>query len=280
MRRHPVILTIIMIVGLMILTTMSALAEGCTLCGGETSGDSYLCTSCLVELLTSDEPASTVTIDAATNNGDGTVTLSWTDSGEGAPYTVYYELLESAPRTFGWTAATGLTDTSLTLTRLVPGVDYSFTVVDKDGRAAEIVYYAPDPGEDTEIGTRIRVKPRSKHIRVYKTLDHFAAWKIAADNDYEYGMTVRVNYSMLKKTRHYNFQVVMEAPNGFKDTVYSGTLTLSHGRSYLPLWGFVSVDDYFDLLNTYYGEIPAGDYTVALYLNGALACTDSITVSE
>ena len=57
-----------------------------------------------------------------------------------------------------------------------------------------------------------------------------------------------------------SFQIAIEAPNDFSDVVFSGTLELHHGKSSIPVWGFIPVDDYFALLEKYYGGIPTGEY--------------------
>ena len=72
----------------------------------------------------------------------------------------------------------------------------------------------------------------------------------------------------------------MKAPNDFTDVIFSGTLELLYGRSAVPVWGFIPVDDYFELLQSYYGSIPTGEYDVTLYFNGNEVYTEPFTVVE
>lgn len=267
---------------LMLVFSATALAADCALCGAETGSEDYLCTACLLSLLEPDDTPSTLEIVSAEPMEDGSVLLQWTDSGSGAPYAVYYELLDTAPTAFGWTAAEATTDTSIVLNRLVPGVSYVFTVRGADGSRAQYTYFAPMPEEDTEIGARIRLKPmnRKESLRMTKKQESWSASEIAAENEYTHGLYLRLTYSMLIKTRYYGFHIAVEAPNGFSDVVFSGNLELLYGRSAIPVWGFIPMDDYFSLLDHYYGGIPTGEYDVTIYFNGNRVHTTSFTVVE
>ena len=268
------------VLALMLLLMTPAFAATCTLCGSETGSDDYLCTNCLLSLLGQKKEAVPLTVTGAVQNDDGTVTVSWTDEAANAPYAVHYELLETAPVPFGWTAAEGLTDTSFTLERLVPGVSYVITVVDAQGQTAKTTYYAPVPGTDSEIGAKIRLKPMNRIGRSTKRQVSFSASEIAEANETLHGLYLRLTYSQLARTRYYAFQIAIEAPNGFSDVFFSGNLELRHGRSAIPVWGFIPVDDFFNLLQNYYGGVPTGEYDVTLYFNGNKVWTVPFSVSE
>ncbi len=62
--------------------------------------------------------------------------------------------------------------------------------------------------------------------------------------------------------------------------IFSGTLELHHGNSGVPAWGFIPLDDYFDLLMNYYGGIPTGVYDVTLYFNGQRVYSAPFTVND
>lgn len=267
---------------LMLVFSATALAADCALCGSETGSDDYLCTACLLQLLAPDETASPLEIVSAEQTADGSVVMTWTDSGSGAPYSVYYELLETAPTAFGWTAAEATEANSYVFGRLVPGVSYVFTVRDCNGNRAQYTYFAPRPAEDTEIGARIRLKPmnRKEHLRLTKQQESWSASEIAEENEVTHGLYLRLTYSMLKKTRNYGFHIAVEAPNGFSDVIFSGALELLYGRSAIPVWGFIPMDDYFGLLDSYYGGIPTGEYEVTIYFNGARVHSTTFDVIE
>lgn len=280
MCKHVFLRLAALVLTLMLILATPAFAATCTLCGGETGSDDYLCTDCLLKLLNTQKEAVPLEITDAVRNEDGTVTLTWADEGANAPYTVYYELLEAAPTPFGWTAAEGVSETSITLDRLVPGVSYVLTVTDAQGQTAEYTYFAPVPGTDSEIGAKIRLKPMNRTGRMTKRQTSFSAAEIAEENETLHGLYLRLTYSTLKKTRNYAFQIAVEAPNGFSDVIFSGTLELHHGKSAVPVWGFIPVDDFFGLLQKYYGGVPTGEYDVTLYFNGREVYSVPFTVSK
>lgn len=264
---------------LLTLCLSTAMAAECALCGNETGSEDYLCTPCLLELLSAKAPASSLTITSVDRNDDASVTVTWSDEDGNGPYTVYYELLEAAPTAFGWTAVETET-TVCTLNQLAPGVSYVVTVVDSKGHEAAATLFAEKPGMGNEIGARIRLKTVLRNGRVNKQRTEFSAAEIASDSGAEHGLYVRLSYSMLKRSRHYAFHLVMKAPNGFTDVIYSGTLDLHHGRSYVPVWGFIPVDDYFTLLEEYYGGIPTGEYVVTLFFDGKEIYSDTFDMTE
>ena len=280
MRKHALLRLCALVTALLLLGATPALAASCSLCGSETGSDDYLCTSCLLALLHQEREDAPLTIDGAVQNADGTVTVTWTDDPANGPYTVLYELLETAPVPFGWTAAEGVADTSCTLTRLVPGVSYVITVVDGQGLRDEITYFAAVPGTDREIGAKIRLKPIQRIDRSARKKTAFSASEIAQENETEHGLYLRLTYSTLARTRRYAFQIAVEAPNGFSDVIFSGNLELHHGVSAIPVWGFIPMDDYFALLQDYYGGIPTGEYDATLYFNGQKVWSAPFTVNE
>ncbi|MBE5797246.1 MAG: hypothetical protein E7327_07705 [Clostridiales bacterium] len=280
MCKHAFLRLAVLALAITLMLITPALAASCTLCGGETGSDDYLCTDCLLKLLNTKKEPVPVQIAGAVQNEDGTVTLVWTDDAGNAPYKVYYQPLENAPVPFGWTAAEGLRGTSYTFDRLVPGMSYMFTVVDAQGQTATHIWYAPVPGEDTQIGAKIRFKAMRRTDRLTREQEAFSASDIAEDNGALHGLYLRLTYSTLKKTRHYAFQIAVQAPNGFRDVIFSGNLELHHGRSSIPVWGFIPMDDYFTLLEKYYGGVPTGEYDVTLYFNGNRVYTAPFTVID
>ncbi len=280
MCKHSAFRVFAVALALILLLMTPALAASCSLCGSDTGSDDYLCTDCLLRLLVATKEENPLEITGCSQNADGTVTVSWTDAEGNGPYTVYYELLAAAPTPFGWTAAAGIAGSSFTLDRLVPGVSYVITVMDSLGQTAETTYFAPIPQEDTEIGAKIRFKAMRRTGRLTKQQESFSAADIAEENEALHGLYLRLTYSVLKKTRNYAFQIAVEAPNGFSDVIFSGNLELHHGRSNIPVWGFIPVDDYFALLEKYYGGIPTGEYDVTLYFNGNEVHGGSFTVAK
>ena len=166
-----------------------------------------------------------------------------------------YELLNSAPVPFGWTAAQNVHRQSVTIQHLAPGVGYVFTVTDATGSKAEYVYCPTMPENGNEIGAKIRIHTKLRHGET--VLEYpFSASEIMLDNGKEHGLYMKLAYSMLRKTRNYAYCVTVEAPCGFKDVVLDGHMTLNYGKSETPAWGFIGLDTYFSYLERYYGGVP------------------------
>lgn len=280
MRRFHMIRLLLLTLLLLAATTVSAMADTCALCGSETGSDDYLCTSCLLELIEGEEVVSPIEITRVRKEYNGNVTVFWTDSEGNAPYQVYYELLDSAPTPFGWTDGELVNGKRHTLTRLVPGVSYIITVADSKGNTAEYTYFAKEPELDREIGARIRLHTMYRWDYHYAQREDFSLSEILSENGTTHELYVRLNYSQLSYGRIYGFHLAMEAPNGFVDVIYSGTLELQPGRTYLPVWDAIPVDGYFDYLSRYYGGIPLGEYTVTLYFNGDEVYSDFFMMTE
>jgi hypothetical protein len=264
---------------LMMALALPALAESCALCGKETGSETYLCASCMLGLLEEKDISGGLTIDGTFVNADGSVTLVWNDAANNGPYNVYYQLLDAAPVPFGWTAATGVRSNAVTLNVLTPGVSYVFTVADASGNQTETIFYAPALKDGNDIGAKIRIHTKVRNGRNVLELP-FSASEIALNNGKEHGLYMKMAYSMLRKTRNYAFSVTVEAPNGFADVVLSGSITLNYGKSEVPAWGFIGLDDYFSYLERYYGGVPTGEYLVSMNFNGMPACSTSFVVGE
>ena len=262
---------------LMMIWSVPALAATCALCGKDSGSDAYLCAACLLELLEEKDVAGGLEITGAVPEDDGTLTLCWHDAAQNGPYTVYYELLEAAPVAFGWTAAEGVHNTCLNLDRLVPGVSYLLTVKDASGNTAEYTYFAQQPGEAERIGAKIRFK-NMRYINDQYVSGPWKASEIMQDNGVPHGLYLRLNYSTLKKTREFAFCVAVEAPNGFADVILSGNLKMEHGKSQMPAWGFIDMEDYLSILERYYGGVPAGEYIVTMYFDGGVAASETFTI--
>lgn len=279
MRTKIILLALTLLLAALLPT--GALAENCSLCGEECTGSAYLCADCLVKLLREDDTPTALEITGFQTNADGSVTVCWADGAEAGPYSVYYELLAHAPVPFGWTAAQGVQTNAVTLRQLVPGMSYVFTVEDAQGNRATANYYAPTPEEGNEIGAKLRVHTKLIKNHNGRVLDYpWRVHEISGDVDFSYGLYAKLSYVMLVKTRHYAFSLAVEAPNGFADVVYSGELTLNYGKSEVPAWGFVEMDEYFSYLERYYGGVPTGEYKVNLYFDGKHVFTTSFEVTE
>ncbi len=278
MRKTP-IFRLISLLLLLSMLPLSALADSCVQCGQETGNNDYVCTACLVALLEGEPTATPLTMTRVRRDYEGTVTIQWADAAGNAPYRVMYALLEGAPEPFGWTDCEATYDTQHTLTRLVPGQSYLLTIEDSQGNTLEYPYYAEPAPQKNEIGMRIFIEPYRRNSYAKNVPCDLTLAQLARPG-YTHALYVSLKYSMLAYGRLYDFQLALHAPNGFTDVIFSGSLEMKPGRSTLPDWGRVPLDDYFSYLNRYYGGIPLGKYTATLYFNGDEVCSDSFTIAK
>ena len=264
---------------LMLSFIVPAQAESCALCGQESGNENYLCADCLLSLLEEKDLSGGLSIVGVEPNADGSITLIWDDTANNGPYNVYYELLERAPVPFGWTAESGVYANAATLDQLVPGVSYVLTVEDASGNKADYIYYAPNVKLGNKVGAKIRVTTKMRNGRNHLGIP-FHVGDIQRPDTREHGLELKLSYSMLKYTRFYAFSISVEAPNGFTDVVSSGRVTLNYGRSEVPAWNFVNLENFFGCLERYYGGVPAGEYLVTMNFDGNPACTATFTVNE
>ena len=262
---------------LMMILSAPALAVTCALCGEDSGSDAYLCANCLLDMLEEKDVSGGLEITGVLVMTDGTVTLCWSDGANNGPYSVYYELLDAAPVPFGWTAAEAVYAYGLNLTRLVPGMSYRFTIKDAAGNTVEYDYFAQQPGEAERIGSKIRFK-NMRIINDQRVSGPWSASEVMLDNGIPHGLYLRLNYSMLKKARQYTFCVAVEAPNGFSDVILSGNLSMGAGKSQMPAWGFIDMENYLSILENYYGGVPTGEYTVTMYFDGSVAASDTFII--
>ena len=278
--RTNMITRLLLLAAVLLLTLiLPAHAESCALCGQESGNENYLCADCLLGLLAEKDVSGGLEIVGTAANDDGSVTLIWDDAAANGPYNVYYELLERAPVPFGWTAESGVWGNAVTLDQLVPGMSYVFTVEDASGNKADYIYYAPNVKLGNKIGAKIRIGTKMRNGRNHLNVPFYVG-DIQRPDTREYGLTLKLSYSMLKYTRNYAFSISVEAPNGFADVVYSGNITLNYGKSEVAAWNFLNLEDYFSCLERYYGGVPAGEYTVTMNFDGVPACSATFVVNE
>lgn len=277
--RTNMITRLLLALVLMLSFIVPAQAESCALCGQESGNENYLCADCLLSLLEEKDLSGGLSIVGVEPNADGSITLIWDDTANNGPYNVYYELLERAPVPFGWTAESGVYANAATLDQLVPGVSYVLTVEDASGNKADYIYYAPNVKLGNKVGAKIRVTTKMRNGRNHLGIP-FHVGDIQRPDTREHGLELKLSYSMLKYTRFYAFSISVEAPNGFTDVVSSGRVTLNYGRSEVPAWNFVNLENFFGCLERYYGGVPAGEYLVTLNFDGNPACTATFTVNE
>lgn len=268
----------------LVLTT--ALALSCSSCGKTVTSDANFCYNCGAKIYKGSSSSSSfstggVSITGASVNDDGTVTLRWTDSGNNGPYDLQYEFMDEAPNSFYWTDEENVRTKSFSFAWLVPGVDYILSVEDKNGNTTEYEYYASNPYYHNEIGSSFTLTPILREGSSSEDVSRFSASAITRNNgNTQYGMRIKLRYSQLRKPRTYRYMFGVEAPNSYAEIVWAGTLELPAGNSSLSPWNFIPLTDYFRILETYYEEVPVGDYTVTLYYDGTPVISETFYVGS
>lgn len=233
----------------------------------------------LLTLLLLSGSALALEIDEIVTNEDGTITLTWTDPANAAPYTLGYELYDSAPLPFAC-AINDIADTSYTCQWLAPGVSYMLYVTNAQGDMSSVyAYMAPEVVEENKLGTRIRVNTRVRTDTGIREQAYSAADIAEHLYETEYLVAMEITYSQLARARKLRYTVCAVAPNGYAEVLTDGLITLPAGESTLPTQ-FLSLDSFFDTLQSFYYGIPAGEYTLALYYDGKLVQQTPFTVQE
>lgn len=219
-------------------------------------------------------------------NADGTMTVSW--SGGVAPYTVRYGMKRtedynadlSSDDSFGnWTSTTECTETSYTLTRLAPGQSYWITVLDANGDGRYKAYDPATGGEAlTGITATLEATPRLRMGSNTSDLTCLPGQIAGKDDDMEHGAFLRLYYNNPGEACTKLMQVVFTLPNGECFVDWSRTVDFASGPDEWVGWSFYSMEWYLGKMRNAFGGIPAGDISVAVYLDGKLAATAALPV--
>ncbi len=219
------------------------------------------------------------------SNGDGTVTVSW--QGGVAPYKVQYTLKKSddfnadrsAARESGdyWNAATGVEGTSAVISRLIPGEEYWVVVLDANEKGQRRVF-ATESSAFTDFPVTMELKPRERIGETPADIACIPADMAGAEDTAAHGVFMKINHDNPGEARDYYMQIVTTFENGFKYVYGTGSVNFASGEGRWHKWEFYSIDDLLVHLRKYYGQIPEGDLTISIYLDGKLACEGTVPV--
>ena len=217
----------------------------------------------------------------------GRATLYWLDSGYGAPYTLYYTLMDETPDRQAEYCRMGILERSCTLDHLVPGGAYWIVLTDQAGHSDEMVLELPEaePFADGKLtarhiscGAALRSRPvywqTTQDIRSENRL--YASEILENMGMTEYGVRFFLGYPELKEPRGYHTLLVFRAPGGFACSYYLGQIVYESGGapSIKMYWPFLG-NEFFEYLYEWTGSIPAGTYTIDCYFNGMAAASTS-----
>jgi len=234
-----------------------------------------------------DDVSSTMKITKITDNGDGTVSMRWNDSGSNSPYCVYslqkfsddFEAdLDAALGTF--TCAEDLYSRTVVLDTLVPGVDYWLIVEDCNEDYTWEEYEASTLPRFYEFNTDISIQLKYRRNNAYEEVTSFSASDFNRNrSNTTYGAYIRLDYPQLARARQYRYMVAISDPTGEVVVDALGDMELDRGRSY-TYWTYYSFDWYLSLLADEHGSLPVGTYTWSLYYDGMFVSSQTFRITN
>lgn len=264
-------------------------ANFCYNCGAKQSGGSSggSSGSSSSGSATSSSRSSGLEISKITNNGDGTVTVRWTDSAAKGPYNVHK--LQKFSNNFdadldaaigSFICAEDTPSRTAVIDTLVPGVDYWIIVENANG---DYVYEAYDAGSMPrfyEFNTDVSIQLKYRRNNAYEEVNSFSASDFNRNrSNTTYGAYIRLDYPQLARARQYRYMVSITDPSGEVIVDALGDMELSRGRSY-TYWTYYSLDWYLGLLADQHGSLPVGTYTWTLYYDGMFVSSQTFRVTN
>lgn len=238
-------------------------------------------------LATSDYGVNIVSIQMQEN---GQLTLTWEDQNNNAPYKVRFLSVTTGDFDTDWDTnlvrleVEGLTDTSYTYRYLVPGQPYWLAVTNGDGQGVYYQYESEPAKAFADFAIDPSVQPILRQgdgeTENDINVSSFSAAEIGLGTS-KHGLYFELGYPQLDSRKEYTAQVVMTDPNGFAlvDSVSTMPFEVYEGGG-CRYWNFYSLEWYFNALGYQYDSLPTGEYTVSVYLDGALAASANFTVTE
>lgn len=225
-----------------------------------------------------------VEITSIQDHGDGTVTMTWDNPNHG-PVTVGYLVVADEAAGNRIQVETDVYDDSYTFTTLAPGREYALLVMPE----METDYM--DVG-----GVTVSVPPAFDDFRISVT-DTNLTYFVMKGNDYSYNYAhdlsnrkilelldekdfwVRMNISLSARSQTITLPVlvVVTSPTDYVVAQYS---EMELEKDWISFWRtMVYMNDAFADMAEQTGEIPAGKYTVEVYLDGRFLDRSSFTMT-
>ena len=107
----------------------------------------------------------------------------------------------------------------------------------------------------------------------------YTAEEASAEVDYtSYGLRIEIDYPKLSYSRNYSAYIVIYAPNDYIDVFDKERIRLDSRNSPNVKRLMIAFDSYLIGLKNTVDNIPAGTYTVELYLDGMHVATDTFNI--
>lgn len=227
-----------------------------------------------------------IEITSVRSNSDGTVTIAWNNP-NGGPVTVGSRVMNDSDTGNKILVEQNVTGSTYTFTDLAPGMEYALLVfpdLDLQYAGVELVTVPELPDYD---GFRISVKDTNLTYFVMKGNNDYSynyAHDLSNDRIYELlqekQFWVRMNFNVSPRGQSVTLPtlVVVTAPNGYVLTDYSDMEVKKNWQSYWRT--MIYMNGAFEDLYEACGEIPAGKYTVRLYVNHGFVSESSFTIMQ
>ena len=218
---------------------------------------------------------------------DGSLLVSWV--GGEAPYKVRYVVKRSEsyeddvanPNGTGrWLFTDRCMDTYCTVNDLIPGWAYWISVLDASGEG-RVIAYEPDPVKRfDDFDVNLEIIPRS---RVGETLTDLSGLPLdiaGLEDDTEHGAYIYLDYDNPGAARKLRYTLVMTMPNGAALVDFDQVVEMGSGIGRSLGFSFYNAEWYLNFMRNRFGDLPQGDITVDIYLDGALAASGVIPLGE
>ena len=294
--RRKMLFTTILSIMLVFAMTSVAFAAYCMSCGTELPNGANFCYNCGAKQSgggsssssgNTSSSSSGLKITKITNNGDGTVTVRWSDSASDGPYNVHKlqkftddfdDDLDAAVGSF--ICAEDSSSKMAVIDTLMPGVDYWIIVEDADGDYVYEEYDAGSLPRFYEFNTDISIQLKYRRNNAYEEVTSFSASDFNRNrSNTTYGAYIRLDYPQLARARQYRYLVSITDPSGEVIVDALGDMELSRGRSY-TYWTYYSLDWYLSILADEHGSLPVGTYTWSLYYDGMFVSSQTFRVTN
>lgn len=265
MKRKLVVFYLLVLTLSMIAVT--ALAWVCPSCSQENSGN--FCSNCgkaKPQTLSAGGSGNTISNVRFSVLDNGDVQLKWDDSVSGAPYNIQYTTDEWQ---IYWFEDASYNSTQATLFFLVPGVTYDITITNAKGNEKTVEYQVPRP-----IYTEF--KTGGKYMKLTETRFSISDLEAHPLSTFD----IQISWPKLKYDREYTGKLVLKTPFGYTGSVrYYTTYTLENKYSY-NYNTYSLLNDWLAAVEQDFGEIPQGEYTFEMYLDGQLYDYASFRLSK
>lgn len=234
----------------------------CPACGTPNTGN--FCSNCgekkpqQAAAATTGEGISNVQWDILEN---GDIVITWDDSGNSPPYTVSYQAQ------YDGAALDPVNNRRATLEHLIPGETYTISV--SNGKS--------ESGGKLTVPIGVFTEFSSSAKKLVLKDSSFSISKVEQERTRQYEL--QIHFPQLRKDRLYKGKLVTKTPYGYGGIVWTWPTFEMKARVAYIYVNF-SMHEFLEGIREDFEEIPTGQYTFELYLDGQLYADTSFNVTR